>query len=218
MAEGLTDRRLPHHSKSPTLQYSRRLPAVRVALVLALFVGNGCNTQTASKGEKEVNAPTSINLRSEAFQAGQPIPVKHTGEGEDVSPPLTWDGVPSGAAQLALICDDPDAPTDEPWVHWVIYRIPGDVRALNEGLAPTPQLESPSGALQGRNSWPQGQTTGYRGPLPPPGHGVHHYHFKIYALDTALNLEPGLDKKVLLEAMSDHVLAEGELIGTYERK
>src|SRR5262245_10597856 len=115
----------------------------------------------------------AFTLRSPAFEPGQPIPKKHTGDGEDVSPPLTWDGVPDGTQEIALLCDEPDAPSREPWVHWVLYKISPDVRELPEGLPPRERLESPAGALQGRNSWTTGRTTGYRGPNPPSG--THRY-------------------------------------------
>lgn len=159
----------------------------------------------------------SFPLKSPAFEPGQRIPKRYTGDGEDVSPALHWSGVPDGTQEFALVCDDPDAPTDEPWVHWVIYGIPGETRELPEGVPPDKQLTSPITAFQGKNSWSDGQTIGYRGPAPPRGHGTHHYHFKLYALDTKLSLGPGATKAELLRAMSDHVLAEGELIGTYER-
>ena len=159
----------------------------------------------------------AIQLTSTAFGEGERIPAKHTGEGEDVSPPLAWSGVPEGTKELALICDDPDAPTPQPWVHWVIYKIPADCQGLPEGVAKTPRLEEPAGALQGANSWPSGQTIGYRGPMPPPGHGVHRYFFRLYALSASLAIEPGLDKGTLLEKMSRHILDEGHLMGTYER-
>lgn len=159
----------------------------------------------------------AITVRSNAFADGQAIPIKYTGEGEDISPPLQWDNVPDGAKQLVLLCDDPDAPTAEPWVHWVMYAIPGEIRALPERVPADLRLQSPAGALQGKNSWQAGRTVGYRGPMPPPGHGVHHYHFKIIALDTALKLEPGLDKAVLRKVIEGHILAEGLLIGTYAR-
>ena len=156
----------------------------------------------------------SITVHSTAFDPGQPIPGRHTEDGEDVSPELSWSGLPEGTKELALIVDDPDAPTDEPWVHWVIYRIPADIDALAEGIPYADVLAAPAGALQGLNTW---GTVGYRGPAPPPGHGTHHYHIKLYALDDALELEPGLDKKTLLSAIEGHLLAQGELIGTYER-
>ena len=159
----------------------------------------------------------TMKIQSEAFAEGQPVPKVHTGDGRDTSPPLGWERVPEATAELALICDDPDAPTAEPWVHWVIYRIAADVRGLPEGVPPDSQLAEPISALQGLNSWPSGQTIGYRGPAPPPGHGVHHYHFKLYALDAALEVGPGLDKKALLDAITGHVLGQCELVGTYQR-
>lgn len=160
-----------------------------------------------------------MEITSTAFKPGEPIPAKYTDDGDDVSPPLAFSGVPEGTHELALICDDPDAPSPkkprpDPWVHWVLYKIPPQTKALAEGVPGSARLDDPPGALQGKNSWP---TTGYRGPAPPPGSGTHRYFFKLYALDTELELEPGADKAALLKAMSDHVLGEGELVGTYER-
>lgn len=149
----------------------------------------------------------AIEVSSSAFEPGVAIPRKHTGEGQDVSPTLTWTGVPDETKEIALICDDPDAPTPAPWVHWVVYKIPADRTGLPEG--------DTQGALEGKNDF---GGTGYGGPMPPRGHGVHRYHFKVYALDTELEVAAGLTKERLLEAMEGHVLAEGELIGTYERK
>jgi Raf kinase inhibitor-like YbhB/YbcL family protein len=157
----------------------------------------------------------SIILQSPAFHENQPIPRKHTGDGEDVSPQLSWTGVPATAKELALIVDDPDAPTPEPWVHWVLYKIPPTSTALREHVLPALRVTEPAGALQGTNSWPKG--IGYRGPAPPKGHGVHHYHFRLYALNAPLALEPGVDKSALLAVMKGHVLAAGELVGTYQR-
>ena len=159
----------------------------------------------------------SITVTSSAFADGERIPKLFTGDGQDVSPPLRWEGIPDGTKELALICDDPDAPTAEPWVHWVIYKLPANLRQLPQGVPTGSRLDKPFLALQGRNSWPSGRTIGYRGPAPPPGHGVHHYHFRLYALDCELNVNPGIDKKSLLQAMDGHVLAEGELVGTYQR-
>jgi hypothetical protein len=159
----------------------------------------------------------SLTIRSEVFTHGQRIPKRHTGDGEDVSPKLSWEGIPPGTKELALVCDDPDAPTPEPWVHWLIYRIAPATTELAEGIPPKARLDVPAGALQGRNSWSSGRTIGYRGPAPPPGHGVHHYHFKLYALDTMLDASPSLDKRALLRAMEGHILAQAELVGTYER-
>ena len=160
--------------------------------------------------------PSVITLTSSAFQHGQPIPKQYTGDGNDVSPPLSWTGVPEGTKELALICDDPDAPTPSPWVHWVIYNLPADQTSLPEGVPRTKTVADLGGAAQGYNSWPE-DNLGYRGPAPPRGHGVHHYHFRLHAVDTALDVQAGIDKDALLKAMQGHILAQGELIGTYER-
>lgn len=159
----------------------------------------------------------SLTIRSTAFAEGDVIPQQHTGDGEDVSPPLKWEGVPDDAEELALVCDDPDAPTAEPWVHWVIYKIAPTVRELPQGIPSGEQLATPIQVYQGQNSWPTGRTIGYRGPAPPPGHGVHHYHFKLYALDCELDARSGINKNTLLAAMDGHVLGHGELVGTYQR-
>lgn len=156
-----------------------------------------------------------IQIKSTAFDHDSPIPKRHTEDGEDLSPALAWSGVPSGTKELALIMDDPDAPRPEPWVHWVLYKIPATTQGLPEGVPRDAKLKSPAGALQGKNTW---GTVGYRGPAPPKGHGVHHYHWKLYALDKALELGPGADKAGLLAAIKGHELGMGVLIGTYERK
>jgi Raf kinase inhibitor-like YbhB/YbcL family protein len=158
----------------------------------------------------------TITITSTAFNSGEAIPKKYTGDGFDYSPPLEWSGVPEGAKELALICDDPDAPGDEPWVHWVIYKIPADVKGLKEDVPRKPRLTDPPGALQGKNSWPS-DNIGYRGPKPPPGHGTHHYHFKLYALEGKLAVEPGMNKEAIWQEIKDHIIAEGELVGTYKR-
>lgn len=150
-----------------------------------------------------------MKLRSDAFQEGQPIPKKYTGEGEDVPPPLTWQEVPNSAKELVLICDDPDAPTPEPFVHWVLYGVkPGD------GGIPEGGLPAQREAKTGMNSF---KNEGYGGPMPPPGHGTHHYHFKLYALDQPINLPEGADRSAVDRAMAGHVIEDCELVGTYER-
>lgn len=148
----------------------------------------------------------TLTLTSSAFAADRPIPRKYTGEGADVSPPLSWSGIPAGSKELALICDDPDAPQATPWVHWVAYAIPPMLTGLPE--------KAHENVREGRNDFGH---LGYSGPMPPEGHGVHHYYFRLYALEQPLQRGPGLTKEQLLEAMQGHVLAEGELVGTYER-
>ena len=149
----------------------------------------------------------SITITSSAFEQGERIPRRHTGEGEDVSPPLEWNGVPQRTRELALICDDPDAPRPRPWVHWVLYKLSPGTRGLGEG-------ENGSG-VEGMTDFGR---PGYGGPMPPKGHGVHRYYFKLYALDAELDLAAGATKANLVSAMEGHVLAQGELMGTYERK
>ena len=159
----------------------------------------------------------SIQISSSAFANGQQIPKKYTGEGQDISPPLAWSNLPEKTQELVLICDDPDAPTHDPWVHWLIYKIPASLTGLPEGVPQQPRLKTPPGTLQGQNSWPKGHNIGYRGPMPPPGHGTHHYRFTLYALEAKLVAEPGLDKNPLLQELEGHVLAQGQLVGTYQR-
>ena len=160
----------------------------------------------------------TISLTSTAFENGERIPDKYTFEGEDLSPPLAWSNLPEGTRELALICDDPDAPTAEPWVHWVIYKIPADSTGLSEGIPPEARLKD-NGMLQGQNSWstPAVPSIGYRGPKPPSGDGDHQYRFTVYALGGKLVVQPGISKKQLLTEMEDHILATGELVGLYSR-
>jgi Raf kinase inhibitor-like YbhB/YbcL family protein len=161
----------------------------------------------AQKGDKTM----SFQIKSSAFENGQPIPVKYTGQGKDVSPPLEWANPPAGTKSFAIINDDPDAPVGT-WVHWVIYDIPANVTKLPENVPAKETL--PDGSKQGLNDWGR---VGYGGPMPPPGK-PHRYFFKIYALDTVLNLKPRATKAELLKAMQGHILAQAELMGTYQRK
>lgn len=156
----------------------------------------------------------TMTLKSTAFGPNETIPRRHTEDGQNVSPPLAWSEAPQNAHEFALIVDDPDAPRKDPWVHWVLYRISPETRELPEGVPPSQRIAKPGGAVQGKNSWDR---IGWGGPAPPKGHGLHHYHFKLYALDMKLNLDPGATKEALLEAMHGHVIAEGELVGTYQR-
>jgi Raf kinase inhibitor-like YbhB/YbcL family protein len=151
-----------------------------------------------------------MQLTSSAFADGDKIPKQYTGDGKDASPPLKWSGAPSGTKSLALICDDPDAPRGT-WVHWVLYNLPPEITELPEGmLDPKAVLGS---ALQGTNDF---RKTGYGGPAPPPGK-PHRYFFKIYALDTVLDLKAGASKKELESVMRGHILGQGQLMGTYGR-
>jgi Raf kinase inhibitor-like YbhB/YbcL family protein len=156
-----------------------------------------------------------LQLKSDAFAPNDPIPRKYTGDAEDVSPPLTWSGVPAGAKSLALIVEDPDAPRPVPWLHWTIYGMPAEATGLPENVPKHPTLTTPVAARQGVTDFGQ---VGYGGPAPPRGHGVHHYHFRLYALDAPLTLAAGADLSALRAAMRGHVLDETDLVGTYERR
>ncbi|MBI4866605.1 MAG: YbhB/YbcL family Raf kinase inhibitor-like protein [Candidatus Wallbacteria bacterium] len=150
-----------------------------------------------------------IQVKSSTFKDGAAIPAKHAykGEGQNVSPEIAWEGAPPKTGEFALICDDPDAPRPTPWVHWVVYNIPAGTAAIPEGGL--------KGVLEGRNDFGE---KGWGGPMPPKGHGVHHYHFTVYALEGKHPMAPGLSKDELLAAIRDRVVATGKLIGTYERR
>lgn len=154
--------------------------------------------------------PARMVIKSPAFQNGGGIPRKHTCDGEDGSPRLSWSEAPPAAKMFALIADDPDAPGGT-WVHWVIYDIPASIKELPESIASGETLAS--GAKQGVNDF---RKTGYGGPCPPPG-SPHRYFFRLYALDAATNLKPRATKQQLLDAIKGHVLAEAELVGKYSR-
>ena len=155
-----------------------------------------------------------FNIKSKAFDDNQEIPRPYTGEGLDKSPPLGWEDLPEGTVELALICDDPDAPFPEPWVHWIIYNLSPSLSELPEQLSSQSSLTSPIVAFQGKNSW---NKTGYGGPMPPPGHGEHRYFFKLYALNKPLKLEPAASKQELLKSMEGHILGWTQLMGKYQR-
>lgn len=150
-----------------------------------------------------------IKIKSTAFEEGGMIPKKYTCDGRDVSPPLAWNSVPEGTKSLALICDDPDA-VMRTWVHWVLFNIPADTRELSENIPPQKTLTD--GAKQGINDF---RKIGYGGPCPPGG--THRYYLKLYALDTEINLEAGSTKEQLMRAMEGHILAEGKIMGKYQR-
>lgn len=180
-------------------------------LVTSLFVFGVCGcgsteavtpTTAPQKGDKTM----ALTLTSTAFAQGQSIPAKYTCDGQDISPPLHWSDAPAGAQSLALIMDDPDAPAGV-WVHWVLFNLPASLHDLPEKAA------LPGGSLEGKNSWGR---VGYGGPCPP--RGSHRYFFKLYTLDTKLNLSRGASKEQLLAAMEGHILAQAELMGTYSRK
>ncbi|MBI2996762.1 MAG: YbhB/YbcL family Raf kinase inhibitor-like protein [Candidatus Melainabacteria bacterium] len=150
-----------------------------------------------------------MEIKSSAFQNMGMIPVQYTCDGEDISPPLSWTGVPDGTKSLAIISCDPDAPSGD-WVHWVIYNIPPNTNELQENISNDETLSD--GTRQGVNDF---RAIGYGGPCPPGG--THRYFFKLYALDTLLNFESSPTKSKLLKAMKEHILAKAQLVGKYKR-
>ena len=152
-----------------------------------------------------------MRLESSAFKDGDPIPDEYSRDGGDASPPLSWSGVPENARSLVLLCDDPDAPRGT-WVHWVLFDLPPKLTQLPAGV---PQGDEPSvGGVQGKNDYGD---VGWGGPQPPRGHGVHHYSFRLSALDRMLKLPPGSTLAQVEAAMKGHVLGEARLTGTYRR-
>ncbi|MFM7135971.1 MAG: YbhB/YbcL family Raf kinase inhibitor-like protein [Planctomycetota bacterium] len=156
----------------------------------------------------------ALTLTSPAFEHGQPIPRRYTCEGDDISPPLEWTGIPEGTKSLALIVEDPDAPDPAApkrvWVHWVLYDIPVNVSGLPEGAG---EKDLPKGSREGLNDW---KKVGYGGPCPPVGR--HRYFHRLYALDTVLGDLGDVTKRDLLARIDGHVLGEAELVGTYVKQ
>lgn len=152
----------------------------------------------------------AFSLKSPSFENESDIPRKHTCDGVDVSPPLSWSDPPDGTQSFSLIMDDPDAPGGT-WVHWVLYNLPAQSRELPEGVPKANKLDD--GSLQGRNDFSR---PGYGGPCPPRGN-PHRYCFRLHALDARLDLAPGATRPVLETAMKGHVLAQSELMGRYKR-
>jgi Raf kinase inhibitor-like YbhB/YbcL family protein len=152
----------------------------------------------------------TIQVSSPAFNDGQPIPAKYTADGADKSPELRWGGAPASAQSFALVCEDPDAPRGT-WTHWVLFNVPADTTSLAEGVPAEKELSG--GACQGKNDFGK---IGYGGPSPPKG-PPHRYYFKVYALDTKLDLPAGASRADVLGAIKGHVLAEGQLMGKYGR-
>ena len=186
-----------------------KLQILALTIIPVIFL-SGVVTLSQEGKEKRGGKKMSITITSSAFDDGEMIPVQYTCDGEDISPPLQWEGVPEAAKSLALICDDPDAP-GKTWVHWVLFNLPADTSSLQENFPSDATLEN--GIVQGITDFGD---HGYGGPCPPGG--THRYYFKLYALDTTLELDSTAQKTEVLDAMEAHVLAEGQLMGRYERQ
>lgn len=185
----------------------KQLVLLLAMLIVSLPTVAGCAREAAVLDEK---AQMPLSLSSSAFKEGDKIPVKYTCDGEDVSPPLIWGEPPQKTQAFALIVDDPDAPSGI-FTHWVLFNIPANVRELEENVPARERLEN--GILQGKNDFGR---IGYSGPCPPRG-PAHRYRFTVYALDKPLDLKPGASRKQLLDTTKGHVLAQGQLMGIYQR-
>lgn len=188
---------------------------MRVSLRRTLAVG--AFLTVAVVATLQAQTPPTFIVESATMQTGEMMPRDYTPDGRNVSPPLAWRGLPEGTRQLAVLCQDHGAGRPPPWVHWIIYNIPGSATGLPEGIPFDPSDPLPvevSGATQGNNGWGLPM---YRGPA-PPGTSVHHYHFAVFALDAELDLEPGLTRDELLEAIEGHVIGVGSMVPLYRRQ
>lgn len=183
----------------------QRIFCLLIPFLFLCFLQGKDEVHSKMRGGKNME----IKITSSAFKEGSMIPRQYSCDGEDVSPPLAWSGVPEGTKSLALICDDPDAPMGT-WVHWVLFNIPAHIMELPVNIPPEKVLQN--GAKHGINDF---RKFGYGGPCPPGG--THRYYFKLYALDIEINAEAGISKAQLLQNMEGHVLAEGQLMGRYSR-
>lgn len=162
--------------------------------------------------DPRLGGPETINVTSSSFTKDGPLARKNAQEGNNLSPSLSWTGVPEAAKELVVLVEDPDAPLPQPFVHWMVYKLPPETTELPEGIGAEGQR--PRGGMQGKNSL---RRVGYTGAAPPAGHGKHHYHFEVFALDATLPLDGAVKRNELVDAMAGHVIAKGEVVGTYER-
>jgi Raf kinase inhibitor-like YbhB/YbcL family protein len=157
---------------------------------------------------------SNLSLSSETFHPDGFIPERNSPQGDNMSPDISWSGAPATTKELVLVVEDPDAPMANPFVHWIVHRISPETTTIPAGLAGERALVQLGNAVQGRND---AMTRGYYGPKPPIGHGAHHYHFQLFALDQTLGLGPDATVDELKKAMSGHVIGFGEIVGLYER-
>jgi Raf kinase inhibitor-like YbhB/YbcL family protein len=175
-----------------------------------MFTGGqpGCRAGEERLSYSKIDAPEVLTVWSEGFEPGRAMHVKYSQDGQNISPPIEWKGVPAGTEALALLVEDPDSPTPEPYVHWMVYNMEPGAHGLPEGYM------GMSGPSEGKNStW----HSGYVGMAPPKGDLPHHYHFQLFALDRRLDLVSGTGRTTLLHAMKGHVIGKGRLVGMFSR-
>ena len=183
-------------------------------VLLAVLLITFLSIMTACIGEKQISkeeADMTLTLTSTAFKEGSEIPIVYTCDGQDISPPLTWSEAPANTKTFVLIVDDPDAPGGV-FTHWVLFNLPSNIKQVEENIPSQQRLSN--GALQGKNGF---GNIGYGGPCPPRG-PAHHYRFAVYAIDRTLDIAAGASKQKVIDAMKGHVVAQGQLTGTYQRQ
>ena len=185
------------------------------AMILGGKPGCRAGDERLARNQFELSHAGTFSVGSPAFENGVPIPSHYSSqEGQNISPPLRWSDLPAETRSIALIVEDPDAPTPKPFVHWLMYNIPANVTSIPEGIPHEEVAIVIPGAMQGKNS---GMKLGWTGMAPPKGDLPHHYHFQVFALSTGLPLEAEAGRSALLREMKDHIIGVGELIGTYQR-
>lgn len=182
----------------------RGFVAILLSALMIAITMSACGVQNNISTNPAISEVTDMKISSPEFENNGMIPKKFTCQGQDISPKLVFSGVPEGTVSLVLIMDDPDAPNGM-WVHWVMFNIPNDTRTINEDSVP-------DDAVQGLNSWPKNS---YGGPCPPSG--THRYFFKLYALDSMLDLDESATKADVEQAMQGHLIEKAELIGLYKK-
>ncbi len=192
------------------MKFTTKLYLIGLVLILLSGCRSPNDSQPINPQQPASNAKPQIKVTSNAFTDGAMIPAKYSCDGENASPHLKWENMPANAKTIAIIADDPDAPGGT-WVHWLIFNLPANVKELPDGVAP--EGNASAVARQGTNDF---KKIGYGGPCPPSG--VHRYFFKVYGLDTELSLNAGATKEDLMKAMEGHVVAEGQIVGKYEKK
>jgi len=196
----------------------KKLALAALALIVIVGVSARSQNEQTNNTDSQSNKPlikedtlAQFVISTSAFAEGELVPVKHTCDGQDISPALKWTAPPEGAKSLALICDDPDAPGGT-WVHWVLFNMPPDIRELTEGVTIS-KIAALKGAMEGSNDFGK---IAYGGPCPPRG-PAHRYFFKLYALDIMLALKKGATKADIEKAMAGHILTQAQIMGKYKR-
>lgn len=196
----------------------KKFALAALTLIVIISVSARCQNEQPRQADSQTDKPlikedtlSQFVISTSAFAEGELVPVKHTCDGQDVSPALQWTNPPDSTRSLALICDDPDAP-GRTWVHWVLFDIPANITELPEGVS-IKDIDTFEGAIEGKNDFGK---TSYGGPCPPRG-PAHRYFFKLYALDSTLSLNKGATKADVEKAMTGHILAQAQVMGKYKR-